>query len=709
MAALYDEKDANLFDDIVYPIIGYSVSSLAEKHQEEKHYYNVQDVQEFIKEEAGILIPIAIVSQALSSIQNNNQDIEISIIDKKGQHFSIQRTWGAVKHSRISRKAQSLQQKKEELEVNYQSYLKRNSCESKVTVEDFLQKNMEEALAYMDGKEAAYISEEHVHVAKFIAEIRQKNPELYDVICDIAWGAIVAGLLLAENTGGIQKPNANKTEYFLDTPIVMAALDLSRKSNVDQAKDLIRVIGASGGVIRVHPVTLDEIDSILSSVLKEGKPSVANELAEAYERRDLTPRDIQGIKGLLKAYVEKAGISAVIVDKKERDQMLSSCDKRLVKKLAERRGSERVDSFRELHDICLWEYVSKRTKGLRDSKKLDAYLITTNRDLIRLTKESLGFSRRDCLMSPDSLILQLWMSGGGLRSEMKKEVLSAKLTKCFVANDVDTAHRLGKVITCYGENASSSISEGLLAVLYEALANREPAFLQLTDKLMGSTDEEANRALSSQIIVKASKESDKRKEALAEERRTESQKRESLEEKVRQVKSIQKEREHSLTEQNRILKEKSQLDVQIRDLERERDLKIYAWRRWVPPIMRWVLMLAVFGGCYFYTRSKDVSQVLAACTGLITLAGGEVLMKFLLKVIKPAWAIAFMRGEEKQKYMKLFAGFVPIPRQVYIEQRRERWADKNPQYKKLSDKVAQLERKYEELSSALSDDVEREA
>ena len=676
VAALFDEKDANLFDDIVYPIIGYSVSSLAEKHQEEKHYYNVQDVQEFIKEEAGILIPTTIVSHALRAIPNSNQDIEIRIIDEKYQQFSIQRTWGAVKHSRISRKAQSLQQKKEELEVNYQSYLERNSYESKVTIEDFLQKNMEEALAYMNGQEAAHISEEHVHVAKFIAEIGQKNPELYDVICDIAWGAIIAGLLLAEKTGGIQKPNANKTEYFLDTPIVMAALDLSRESNVAQAKDLIRVIGASGGVIRVHSVTLDEIDSILYSVVKEGKPSVANELAEAYDRRDLTPKDIQVIKGLLKVYVERVGISVVIADKKERDQMLSSCDMQLVKKLAERRGSELVNAFRELHDICLWEYVSKRTRGTTDPKNLDAYLITTNRDLIRLTKENLGLSMRDCLMSPDSLILKLWMSGGGLRSEMKKEILSAKLTKCFVANDVDTARRLEKVITCYGKSASSSIPEEL-AILYEALANRVPAFLQLTDKLMGSTDEDANRVLSSQIIVKASKESDKRKEAF--------------------------------NEQNRILQKKNRLDTQIRDLERQRDLGIYAWGRLVPPIMRWGLILAAVGGCYFYSRNKDVNQVLAACTGLVTLAGGGVLIKFLLKAIKLIWAIGFMRREDKQEYVKLFAGFVPIPKQVYIEQRRERWADKNPQYRKLLDEVVVLETEYEKLSRALSDDVKREA
>ena len=77
--------------------------------------------------------------------------------------------------------------------------------------------------------EKNHINERYVHVARFFEYTRQHNPDMYDVVCDISWGAMVAGLLSGKDQ--FKRPRGGgKVEYFLDTPIVLGVLDLSQGS-----------------------------------------------------------------------------------------------------------------------------------------------------------------------------------------------------------------------------------------------------------------------------------------------------------------------------------------------------------------------------------------------------------------------------------------------------------------------------------------------
>lgn len=712
LATLINEPKANLYDDIVYPIVGYALSSLAESQQALKRHYSMTDVQAYIKKEVGIEIPISLVRPALLSASEKNKDVEIKFIDKKEHYFSIERDWGAEKCSRVSTRAQELQTKKSELESLYQSYLENNGYASEVTLQDFLTQNMEEALDYMRGKEETHINEKYIHVARFLVDIREGNPDLYDVISNISWGVMVAGLLQEEIKPALREKRGRAIVYYLDTPIVMAALDLSRESNVAQARDLVRTIQASGGIIKVHPLTIEEIDRILYSFIQNGGPYKSNELADAYCRRNLELTDIILLKNNLKGHIEEAGMSILELAEGQVNKMKDSCSKKLAKELAESRGSNQEDDFREIHDICLWKYVSAHTESSHNAKELGTYLITSNRDLIRLTKEHLDAYYKDCLIRPDNVILNLWLRGG-LKSEMKKELLSAKMTQCFVANDVDTARRLDAVLQLPGKDMTSEEQ----ASLTEALADRQPKLLQLTDEASEELDEKASHALRSQIMIEAEEQKRRKEKAIEERLRTEQEKhaevirnkanaeKKQLEEEAEQ--RLQSEREKHAKEMNRIINLQAQredviskqkklreqiakYEFEIAQLEAKRDATIHPWLRFSPSIIRSFIAVVMVGFVIRYLVSCSEEGVLGPINKILTFLGGSAFIILILRSI-------FIPG----KFKAYLRGFIPISKDDYMKAKRSKWEKKNERYGKVKKELEDLKRQDEELEKQL--------
>lgn len=704
LAALVNEPNANLFDDVIYHVLGYTISSMAEAYTDKEHKYSTTNVQTEIKKEVGIEIPVSIIRSTLISISKKGGDVSITFIGEKKNLFSIKRFWSATRTSYVSGKAQELEDRKKKLESQYQTYLQENGYVMEKTIEDFLRQNMEEALSFMKGENDTYINGEYVHVARFLSYIQRKDSRLYEVVCDIVWGAMIAGLLRdgetkveQEEVRGVPK----KTKYFLDTPIVMAALDLSRESNVSQAKDLIRVIKGSGGDILVHQLTYEEIDSILYSVIEAGAPYKLNDLAEAYARRALGRTDIVLMKERLEILLKEMGISILRLDGDELERAKSSCKETLLRQLAKSRGEGDSYTYREVHDICLWQYVSYYAGGSRDTRKLDAYFITSNQDLIQLTKANLDVSRKDCLIRPDNLILNLWIQGG-ITSEMKKDLLSEKITKCIVANDVDTSRRVNLVLNQYIKT-ENSVAEEDAKILYQALANRSPKLIELTDELSKDTDEAEKCAIQSQILTEARVEFNERSTShddLLKQQERLLEKVQNLEDKYSTIDRQSREKNEELSRHNELLVSRGkQLETQkklreelaivrsqLSDIERARDAGIYPWMRWVAPVLRILFALGlVFASGIFIIQfiREDVQALLRS---ILTYLGGAALLTisgFLAKII-------FKRGAWKE----YFDGLCPISKDEYIEKERKKWMERN---KEQAEKYAELMKQKEEL------------
>lgn len=700
-----EEGNANLFDDVIYHVLGYTISSMAETYTDKEHKYSTTDVQTEIKKEVGIEIPVSIIRSTLISISKKGGDVSITFIGEKKNLFSIRRSWDATRTSYVSDKAQKLEDRKKQLESQYQIYLQNNRYVTEMTIEDFLRQNMEEALSFMKGKNDTYINGEYVHVARFLSYIQRNDPRLYEVVCDIVWGAMIAGLLRDGETKVEQeevREVPKKTKYFLDTPIVMAALDLSRESNVSQAKDLIRVIKDNGGDILVHQLTYEEIDSILYSVIEAGAPYKLNDLAEAYTRRGLGMADIVLIKGSLEKCLEKMGISILRLDGGELERAKSSCKESLLKQLAKSRGQGDSYTYREVHDICLWQYVSYCAGGSQDPRKLDAYFITSNQDFILLTKApkaNLDISKKDCLIRPDNLVLNLWMRGG-ITSVMKKDLLSEKITKCIVANDVDTSRRVHLVLDQYVKTGNS-MTEEAAKILYQELANRTPKLIELTDELSKDMDEAEKCVIKSKILTEARASFNERSTSHDDLLKQQERLHEEVQELKNKYSTIDRQsraKTEELTRRNELLvSREKQLETQkklreelatirslLSDIERARDTSIQTWKRWGGPILRILLALGIVFALIFiiWFILEDVQAVIYKVLIYLGSAALLTIFGFLGKII-------CKRGAWKE----YFDGLCPISKDEYIEKERKKWMERNKeQANKYADLMGQKEK-----------------
>lgn len=480
LAALVDEKKANIFDDIVVHIIEYVVSLIAEQSSASVKHHSTSSLQNKIAEIVGIEIPITIIRNAVSLISQKSDDVSIQRIGDKGNIFSIQRSWSASRTSSVVLKSQDLSERKSSLEKRFAEYVNENSYESSVSIEDFLLANQRDSMLYMQGKLPSSLNEDFIAIANFIKEIKEENPCLYTTICDITWGASIAGLLVESNMWLKRKKQRKATTYYLDSPIIMAALELSRESSVSQAHDLLKNIHSNENIAYVHPLTIQEVEQILDSVIRNGNPHPSTELCEAWIKRGLRASDLVHIRSNLKNLLEDQGITVLDIAPSQLKIMQGECSERLARLLSIDRTGNEDYSFREIHDICLWEYVSKKNGAINDSREIEAYFVTANTDFVQFTKEHQSSKRKDCLIRLDDVVLNQWLHGG-LSSNLKEELLSARMSTCFVANDVDTTRRMTAVLNYFEKG--SPITEEEAFILYAALVHRPSRLLTEVDNL----------------------------------------------------------------------------------------------------------------------------------------------------------------------------------------------------------------------------------
>lgn len=480
LAALVDEEKANLFDDIVLHIIEYVVSLIAEESSFSAKYHSTSSLQDKITEIVGIEIPITIIRNAVSLVSKKSNGIAIRAVGDKGNLFTIQRAWDTSRTSSVLLKSQDLSERKCLLEKCFAEYINENGYESSVGVEDFLLANQRESMLYMQGELPSSLNGDFIAVANFIKETKEGNPNLYATICDITWGASIAGLLSYSNMKLKRRKQRKATAYYLDTPIIMAALDLSRESSVSQVQDLLKTIHSNKNIAYAHPLTVQEVEQILESVVRNGEPHPSSELCEAWMRRDLRASDLARIKSRLKELLEEQGITVLNIARSQLQIMQDEHSERLARLLSIDRTGVEDYSFREIHDICLWEYVSKKNGAIEEFCSIEAYFVTSNTDLVHFSKEHQSQKRKNCLIRLNDVVLNQWLHGG-LSSNLKEELLSARMAICFVANDIDTKQRMTAVLNYFEKG--SPITEEEASVLYTALVHRPSRLLKEVDNL----------------------------------------------------------------------------------------------------------------------------------------------------------------------------------------------------------------------------------
>lgn len=478
MSVLYDNKEADLYNDIYFPIIRYGIAKLYNDQEESEKYYEQECLQKTIDGSFGIKIPLVVLKQAIRAVSRQNKEISIKLIEN-GNKFQIEKAWDIKTNESIELKLQETEENFSEIEELFQEYLKRETVETSKTFLDFYIDNSEDIYKYLENLDSApTINENYIHLTKFLTELKKSNASLFIVANNIFWGSVISAFLKRETDLNI-KPN-DRVDYYLDSSLVLAILDLDSESNVLYAKELLEIINKSGNTPKVHPLTLREINNILYSVEKDQVPKPNSAIEEAFYRRNLTASKILQIRNNLNTLVDNEKIVIEFCSDIELNKIQESYKKKaIVLELKESRSYTTNDNIRDIHDIFMNDFIKKKRGQIASIEKINSYFISLNRDLIDFIKGKSSINEFSTIIHPSRVISTLWIHNSEC-SIVKNNGLTEVMSRCFALNNTDVRRKLRLISRYFNDE---DFTEENYKALFLALVDRSNKVLNEVSKI----------------------------------------------------------------------------------------------------------------------------------------------------------------------------------------------------------------------------------
>ena len=480
ISALYSSRNGGLYSDVYFPIIKYTIVQLfnQKEHGDGARYYKAQDVQDFIFNVFRIKIPIIVITKSLQKIDGANHNfVELKLMEN-GNSFEIKRLWDSHEFDELSEREEHFNSGLKQIEEDYKLFLEQNGTyDDGVSYLQFIADNTEEVLGYFQNSDTKVIDEKYATIIFFL-EYLHKNPaktDEFNIANQLFWASIIAGFLRSEKPLVAAAEDGSMKEYFLDTSILMGIMELSSKQKEEYTAEVREIIKASGGVMRVHPMTLEEIKTILNSVEAASKPDPGTDIAEAWENHKLTINKIAKIRLSLGKILSDLGVQIFPQIGPEECKRIAKTytGKKIVNELAADRSkkpqSYSQDNFREIHDLFMDDYIKERRKGKNDSE--DIVFVTANRDLISFTKRI--HPGKCYMMSTGRIILDLWMHNVK-PADISSCALTETMARCLDQHNIRVRNKIMEVSKFFNENKGNfdaQVYQDFIKKLYQRAKN----------------------------------------------------------------------------------------------------------------------------------------------------------------------------------------------------------------------------------------------
>lgn len=459
ISALFNEKGANFYKDIYFPIIRYSLISLFNEHDRNERYFQMLDLQEYIRNKFFIEIPVVVLRNSVVALRGLTQsDIVVETLGAHDESIYIRRIVDAQENDVIDREAEKIEDNFILLENLFQQYLSAEHLDSNTNLYTFITECEEECYAMVAGDDASQaegIDANYSNTARFIDWLKSNRGDLYQYFTDIVWGAVISAFLRRKQYEFSIK-STEKVSYYLDSALVLALFNLDTEYNVAYAKDVLRNVLASGGILKVHTMTVREVVRILESVIKDQGPRFGSAIAFGYEENEMSLSDIVGLKNSLERKLQtELGIIVETVNQQKLDEAERKLEKnKNVLYLKDKWGGYSIDMFREKHDVFMCETVSKMNEGAAHPEKLTGFFITLNRDLIELYHKPEGMSS---VITPGTVVLKLWIHGAQI-ADVKGSLLTEMVSRCMALAQTDARRKI-RLFCKYRKNTDMPVED----------------------------------------------------------------------------------------------------------------------------------------------------------------------------------------------------------------------------------------------------------
>jgi hypothetical protein len=460
ISALYESKTRGLYSDIYFPIIKYVVVKLYVDSTNSDHYSTAEAVRDKIHELFGIYIPYVVIIMTLRKLEaRHSSNIEIKLYEE-GKAFQILTAYFDEEENTFEEKEHDYNVHITEIEYEYQRFLKLEKIAGEdVCFIDFITNNTDNILGYFESQSKEQVEDKYASIIFFLEYLQRENKALFMVANQLFWSSVVSAFLQSERPQVDKNDNGVKSEYYLDTSVIMGLLGLSTLENELCVQEVKNVIISSGGVMKVHPLTLEEVKTILLSVETNGAYA-GTSIASAYVRKNLSTTKVSHIRLNLTKSVEGLGVQ--IFPNAMRDAiheaMYKYHGKPVIHELAELRSHIEIeygnDNFREVHDIFMDDYIRNLRKQHCD--RTDIYFLTSNRDLIEFCKAK--HQGDSVMISPGSVILELWMHSTK-PSDISSGMLTETMAKCLDLHRAKVRGKMQKVSKIFNQNKQALTPE----------------------------------------------------------------------------------------------------------------------------------------------------------------------------------------------------------------------------------------------------------
>lgn len=470
ISALYSNSDHGLYSDIYFPIIKYAITCIFSQRKDSHPYCSADVIHNFIADRFGIPIPHIVISKSILKIDAQRWgSIKLKVFEN-GNSFQIQSASFDSEDENLNERERAFSENLNFIEEKYKEFIKREgSIDDGISFVQFISDNTDDIIGYFEEQDISKVDEKYATMVFFLQYLSDHEKDLYQVANQLFWGSVIAGFLKSEKPHVDESEDGIKTEYFLDTSIVMGVLNLSNPQRETYSKEVCDIIKAAGSILRVNPMTVDEISYILQSVEQNG-PNPLTDIASACERRKLEANELAQIRLTLLTEIEKKGINVFPpINPTEKQKIKQNFQGKIITRLlgesrTKRPQSYSSDNYREIHDVYMDEYIKERR--LKKGNDDHVFFLTSNRDLIKFCKTM--HPTVDYMKSTGKVILELWMHNTK-PVDISGCMLTETMARCLDLHSTRVRNKIAEVSRLYNKtksNFNSDVYKDFIKKLY---------------------------------------------------------------------------------------------------------------------------------------------------------------------------------------------------------------------------------------------------
>ena len=465
LAALTENQN-DLYNHVYVPICKRALSLYSLRGAT---HGTAQDIQDIIKQEYGIDVPSVIVRKLIVSVlaslskrQRNELDAQIF---EHGNSFQLTQYSFTSLESKYKRGLRDASK----LELSFNNYLSSEQIDaSKLpTFADFLDRNKRQIASFFRGNGSIKkddIEQTYIYHVQFLEYLDTSNDELFQIAEQLYLGTIGAGFL--ESGIDLETKFVSNEIYYLDTPLILRALDLQKEEETRPALELLNLIRSTGGTIKVLSITLNELSDVISNAVDSyNNKQPITTINDACLRLGKNKAWLINIGAKIGDYVcETLKVSQENISTSSLNRFEKSPDVKALKDTRKKKGNA-------FHDVAAYLFVrEQRGNTITSFQKGKYWFVTTNYDLLLFNKEHAPVKGVTEISLPETLTSMLWLKDPAKLTSQVKKVGLRELMATTLNEEIASKELIGEF-----EAAISSlddVSEEDYIILLESVASQ---------------------------------------------------------------------------------------------------------------------------------------------------------------------------------------------------------------------------------------------